>query len=84
MLKLTEQAKKNMIGIIQSDIASGKLDGAYVWQYIENNTNVNEQLKETGNPMAIALSGFFAGIKWTHECSRFDIEDFEEDLEQTP
>ena len=62
---------------IQRDISSGKLDGAYVWQYITSNTNINEIMKkpEIDKSMAVALSAFMAGIRWSLECIQFDVDD---------
>lgn len=65
---------------IQNDILSGKLDGADIWQYIMNNTNLNEEMKKPGTDKAMtaALSGFLAGIRWGLECIQFDTDDMEE------
>lgn len=82
MKKFTDAAIAKMTDTIQEDLVSGKMDGGDVWGYIEANTNIIEQMKKTGNnPIAIALSGFIAGLKWSLECIRIEDEDLVDDNE---
>lgn len=81
--KIAEEAANNVLRTIQNDMKSGELDGGAVWHYITDNTNIIElsQKKDHDPTTTVALSAFFAGIKWCLECIRFDEDDLVDDDE---
>ena len=79
--KFTEQAINTVLKSIQDDMKSGQLDGGDVWRYITDNTNLIGLSEKTENDptITVALSAFFAGIKWSLECIRIDDDDLVDD-----
>ena len=49
--------------------AQANLDGGFVWQYVNQNTNVNDLLQTIeGDPLVtVSIAAFFAGMKYTLE-----------------
>ena len=49
--------------------AQSNLDGGMVWQYITNNTNIEEIAKQPGTDsiVAVGMAAFYAGMKFALE-----------------
>lgn len=56
--------------------AQQNIDGGFIWQYMEENTNIKELLTAPGNNTAVsvAMAGFFAGMRFALENIDFEEE----------
>lgn len=81
--RFKDEAINTVLQSIQNDMSSGELDGGAVWQYITDNTNLIKlaESKDNDPTMTVALSAFFAGVRWSLECIRVDDEDLVDDDE---
>lgn len=48
--------------------AQANIDGGFIWQYINDNTNIKELLQMDGDKaVTVSIAAFFAGMKFTLE-----------------